>query len=75
LKIGTQQRRQERIDRGIKVRTDGLYALMSWRELAYLIAPRLLLIVGLLLLPLVARHVLAAGDLHCLYLCPAGPEL
>ena len=38
------------IDRGIKVRTDGLYALMSWEELAYLIAPRLLLIGGLLLL-------------------------
>jgi branched-chain amino acid transport system permease protein len=51
LTIETQQRRQERIDRGIKVRTDGLYALMSWRELAYLIAPRLLLIGGLLLLP------------------------
>ncbi|MGA6924418.1 MAG: branched-chain amino acid ABC transporter permease [Desulfosarcina sp.] len=49
----TAQRRQERIDRGIKVRTEGLYALMSWRELAYLIAPRLLLIGGLLLLPLV----------------------
>lgn len=47
------QRRKERIDRGIKVRSDGLYALMSWRELAYLIAPRALLIVGLLALPLV----------------------
>jgi len=53
LKIGTRHRRQERIDRGIKVRTDGLYALMSWRELSYLVAPRLLLIGGLLLLPLV----------------------
>ena len=48
-----QKRRQERIDRGIKVRSDGLYALMSWRELAYLIMPRVLLIVGLLLLPIV----------------------
>jgi len=48
-----QQRRKERIDRGIKVRADGLYALMSWRELSYLLAPRLLLIVGLLLLPLI----------------------
>jgi branched-chain amino acid transport system permease protein len=46
------QRRRERIDRGIKVRTAGLYALMSWRELAYLILPRLVLIVGLLGLPL-----------------------
>jgi branched-chain amino acid transport system permease protein len=48
-----QKRRKERIDRGIKVRSDGLYALMSWRELAYLIMPRVVLIVGLLLLPLV----------------------
>lgn len=47
------QRRKERIDRGIKVRTEGIYALMSWRELAYLAAPRLVLIVGLLALPLV----------------------
>lgn len=49
----TLQRRKERIDRGIKIRTDGLYALMSWRELSYLAVPRLLLIVGMLLLPLV----------------------
>jgi branched-chain amino acid transport system permease protein len=48
-----QQRRRERIDRGIKVRTQGLYALMSWRELAYLVLPRLILIVGLLGLPVV----------------------
>jgi branched-chain amino acid transport system permease protein len=46
-------RRMERIDRGIKVRTAGIYALMSWRETAYLVAPRALLIGGLLLLPLV----------------------
>jgi branched-chain amino acid transport system permease protein len=48
-----EQRRQERIDRGIKVRSDGIYALMSWRELAYLAAPRLLLILGMLALPLI----------------------
>lgn len=35
------------------MRTEGIYALMSWRELAYLTAPRLVLIVGLLALPLV----------------------
>jgi branched-chain amino acid transport system permease protein len=45
-------RRKERIDRGIKVRSEGLYALMSWREMAYLIAPRFILIAGLLALPL-----------------------
>ena len=48
-----EQRRKERIDRGIKVRTDGLYALMSWRELSYLTMPRMVLIVGLLILPFV----------------------
>jgi len=51
--IGSERKseRKERLDRGIKVRTDGLYALMSWRELAYLSVPRLVLIVGMLLLP------------------------
>jgi branched-chain amino acid transport system permease protein len=53
LKAAAPQRRKERIDRGIKVRTEGIYALMSWRELAYLAVPRLVLIVGLLALPLV----------------------
>jgi len=47
------ERRRERIDRGIKVRTDGIYAMMSWRELSYLSAPRLALIFGMLILPLV----------------------
>jgi branched-chain amino acid transport system permease protein len=51
--VQTEQRRKERLDRGIKVRTDGLYALMSWRELSYLTLPRLVLIVGMLILPLV----------------------
>ncbi len=48
----TKEHRQERIDRGIKVRTDGIYALMSWRELSYLTLPRLVLIAGMLSLPL-----------------------
>ena len=47
-----QQKRKERVDRGIKVRSDGIYALMSYRELAYLTLPRFVLIVGMLLLPL-----------------------
>lgn len=51
--MNTEARRKERLDRGIKVRTDGIYALMSWRELSYLTVPRAVLIVGLLLLPLV----------------------
>jgi branched-chain amino acid transport system permease protein len=49
--VNDEQRRKERLDRGIKVRSDSLYAIMSWRELAYLTAPRLLLIAGILLLP------------------------
>lgn len=51
--MNMEQRRKERIDRGIKVRTDGLYALMSWRELGYLTLPRMVLIVGMLILPFV----------------------
>ncbi|MDO9109307.1 MAG: branched-chain amino acid ABC transporter permease, partial [Desulfatirhabdiaceae bacterium] len=47
------QGRKERIDRGIKVRSDGIYALMSIRELSYLTLPRLVLIFGMLALPLV----------------------
>ncbi len=46
-------KRKERLDRGIKVRSDGIYALMSWKELAYLILPRAVLILGMLALPLV----------------------
>lgn len=46
-------RRKERLDRGIKVRTGGIYAVSSLREIAYLVVPRAILIVGLLILPLV----------------------
>ena len=46
------ERRKERLDRGIKVRTEGLYALSSWREMGYLLLPRLLLILGFLSFPL-----------------------
>lgn len=48
-----EQRRKERIDRGIKVRTDSIYAIMSLREAAYLVLPRLIFIVGFLILPIV----------------------
>jgi len=41
------------LDRSIKVRTEGLYALSSWAEMAYLLMPRTVLILGLLLLPLI----------------------
>jgi branched-chain amino acid transport system permease protein len=51
--VTIEERRKERLDRGIKVRTDGIYAIMSLRELSYLTMPRLVLIVGLVILPLV----------------------
>jgi branched-chain amino acid transport system permease protein len=51
--VTIEERRKERLDRGIKVRTDGIYAMMSLRELSYLTMPRLVLIVGILILPLV----------------------
>ncbi len=45
--------RKERIDRGLKVRTEGIYAISSLREILYLMGPRILLIAGLLSLPFV----------------------
>lgn len=51
--MNTLQKRKERLDRGIRIRTDSIYALMSWRELLYLLIPRLCLIIGMLLLPLI----------------------
>ena len=53
MKESSEPRRKERLDRGIKVRSEGLYALMSWRELSYLFLPRLVLIGGILVLPMV----------------------
>jgi branched-chain amino acid transport system permease protein len=44
------KKRKERIDRGIKARSSDIFALSSWREMLYLAAPRLLPIVGLLIL-------------------------
>ena len=59
-------RRKKRLDRSVKVRSEGLYSLASWREMAYLMGPRLLLIVGLLVMPFVLdlywqRVLCAAG--------------
>lgn len=45
------ERRRERLDRKIKVRTEGLYAIFSWTEISYLLLPRLVFILGLLLAP------------------------
>ena len=40
------RKRKERLDRGIKARTGGMFAVCSWREMLYLSAPRLIPIVG-----------------------------
>lgn len=41
--------RKERIDRGIKARSDDIFALNSWREALFLLGPRAVPVVGLLL--------------------------
>jgi branched-chain amino acid transport system permease protein len=64
------ERRKKRLDRSIKVRTNGLYALSSWSEMAYLLLPRLILILGLLVLPLVLdmywQRVLCSAGIYAL---------
>ncbi len=44
--------RKERLDRGIKVRSDDIFAIASFRETMYLAGPRLAVIVLLLVFPL-----------------------
>lgn len=44
--------RKERIDRGIKARTEDIYALFSYREMLYLLLPRVVPILILLILTL-----------------------
>jgi branched-chain amino acid transport system permease protein len=46
-------KRKERIDRGIKIRSEDIFALCSWREMLYLASPRLIPVIGFLVLPLV----------------------
>jgi branched-chain amino acid transport system permease protein len=47
------EKRKERLDRGIKARSEDIFALCSWREMLYLAAPRLLPVAACLVLPLV----------------------
>lgn len=47
------KKRKERIDRGIKARSADIFALLSWREMLYLAAPRLLPVALCFALPLV----------------------
>ncbi|HOD34311.1 MAG TPA: branched-chain amino acid ABC transporter permease [Syntrophales bacterium] len=46
------QFRRERLDRGIKARTDTIYAIASFRDMLYLILPRVLPLVLMVVLPL-----------------------
>jgi branched-chain amino acid transport system permease protein len=62
--------RKERIDRGLKVRTEGMYAISAYQEILYLIGPRLLLIAGVLLLPLfleLAPYWKRVVNIMCVY--------
>lgn len=65
-----EETRRKRLDRGVKVRTESLYALSTWREMAYLIMPRLTLILGLFILPLVLsmywQRVLCSAGIYAL---------
>ncbi|HTY22818.1 MAG TPA: branched-chain amino acid ABC transporter permease [Desulfomonilaceae bacterium] len=47
------ERRKERIDRGIKARSDDIFALNSYREMLYVAVPPALPVIGLLILPLI----------------------
>jgi branched-chain amino acid transport system permease protein len=47
------QRRKERIDRGIKARSDDIFALTSYREMLYIAVPPAIPIIALLILPLI----------------------
>ena len=49
--------RKERLDRGIKVRCDDMFALSSYRETLYLIFPRLVPVLILLIFPLLKDFV------------------
>lgn len=44
--------RRERIDRGIKARSDDIFAIASFRELLYVLGPRSVAVLGLLTVPL-----------------------
>lgn len=50
-------RRRERLDRGVKVRADTVYAISSWKEMLFLLAPRAALVIGLLCAPLIAPNL------------------
>ena len=51
------EKRKERIDRGIKARSADIFALTSFREMLYLLVPRAIPVVGLLVcIPMVSPY-------------------
>ena len=68
--MAEKERRRKRFDRSVKVRSEGLYAISSWREMGFLAMPRLLLILGLLVLPLTLdmywQRVLCTAGIYAL---------
>ena len=53
----TKGKRKERLDRGVKVRSEGVYAIASWTEAMYLMAPRLFLLLAMFVVPLVMPSI------------------
>jgi branched-chain amino acid transport system permease protein len=49
--------RRERLDRGIKARCEDIFALSSYKEISYLLFPRVLPVAILLILPLLQRVI------------------
>jgi len=47
--------RKKRLDRGIKVRSDSVFAISSYREILYLVLPRVVPVITLLVLPLILK--------------------
>ena len=68
--MAEKERRRKRFDRSVKVRSEGLYAISSWREMGFLAMPRLILILGLLVLPLTLdmywQRVLCTAGIYAL---------
>lgn len=50
------QERKERIDRGIRARSDDIFALTSYREMLYVAVPPVLPVIALAILPLVLPY-------------------
>ena len=48
------KQRKERLDRGIKVRSEDIFILTSWREMLYVLVPRVLPMLLILIFILVA---------------------